>query len=37
MAQLSFFDFENKIATKKTRKAEFLETLNKLVPQGYSI
>lgn len=32
MAQLSFFDFENRIATKKTRKAEFLETLNKFVP-----
>lgn len=32
MAQLSFFDFENTLTEKKSRKAEFLETLDKLVP-----
>ena len=32
MAQLSFADFERNIQRKKSRKAEFLELLDKLVP-----
>lgn len=32
MAQLSFSDFEKNLQTKKSRKAEFLEILDRLVP-----
>ena len=33
MAQLSFFDFENTLTEKKSRKPEFLESLDILVPR----
>ncbi len=32
MAQLSFSDFEKNLQRKKSRKAEFLEALDRLVP-----
>ena len=32
MTQLSFSDFEKNLQTKKSRKAEFLEILDRIVP-----
>ena len=34
MTQLSFSDFKKTLQTKKSRKAEFLEILDRIVPQA---